>query len=1106
VTNYEFNWCAIPLLVVALAGVVVGVIVLHRERYSKVSWSLLAINLAIALWCGASAGMYFAVDSATALTWARYAYIAVPFLPTSLYFYASIALRSYGRNRLLLVILVLVSGVFTGLASQGTILISGIEAHWWGYYPVYGIAGPFFVAFYVVVIGLGILQFARAFRKMPRGSRFRRRIGATLIAMGVLMLSCVDFPAKMGVDLYPFAYLPAMVFLVMTLIIESRYRVVYMTPALAAEKILATVQSSILVTTPEGGIELGNAACGRLLGYSSTELTNLSMDHILSPALPWPQLLHECISSSGDVLCDREMVWLSRDGEAKHVSVLASVVREDDGRPLVVVLAAMDISDRKRSEAELRRYAARLESVNDLNRDILLADSPATIAQVALDHLADRIPDAQASVVAYDFEADSLSVLARNAGGGASIWSGGGSRLSAFDVTKIVAGGTDVTHVDELSALADPVHARERLQAEGVDADDVASYLRVHLVAKDECIGALNVASRRIGAFGPREIEMAQEVSGALTIGLVESAGRESLKRAEARYRTLFECVPVGLFSTDRDGNLVEVNPELCRIIGLDDCRAALGRNVFALWEGEKGATFRRLLEQEGVVYDFELKLQGPGESERYLQIDCQAVGDEEGQIATLQGSVRDVTASKRAEAQLAHGALHDALTGLPNRAFFLERLRHAISFGGRHADYRFAVLFLDCDRFKVINDSLGHVEGDRLLVAMGERLQACLRQVDAVARLGGDEFAILLDDICEVEDAVMVAERILASLQELFVLKGHKFVVTVSIGIAFGDAKSANPEDVIRDADMAMYRAKTSGRARFEVFDTAMHIRAVESLLLETDLRYALSRGEFCLHYQPIVSLKSGVITCFEALVRWKHPRKGLLAPDDFLPMAEDAGLTPALGEWVLREACAQARVWNEMSPSPEGIGVGVNISDRQFCQPGLDVKVAAILEESGLDPSRLHLEITEGAMMGDVASTQAILDRLKALGVRLHIDNFGMGFSSLNVLRRFPLDTVKMDRSFVAGLEGDVEVINAVVSLAHALHMQVVAGGVETGGQLAQLRSLACEQAQGYLFSRPLTARAARLLLIGAVPWAISASAESEDASTAHGTVEEV
>jgi diguanylate cyclase (GGDEF)-like protein/PAS domain S-box-containing protein len=439
----------------------------------------------------------------------------------------------------------------------------------------------------------------------------------------------------------------------------------------------------------------------------------------------------------------------------------------------------------------------------------------------------------------------------------------------------------------------------------------------------------------------------------------------------------------------------------------------------------------------------------------------------------------KDITERKALEKKLQYQAFHDPLTDLPNRALFMDRLGHALARAGQQAT-EVAVLFTDLDNFKVINDSLGHKAGDQLLVAVAQRLKACLRPVDTVARLGGDEFTLLLEGVTGVSDAARVAEQIAQELRAPFALEAHEVFATTSTGIAVSSSAQGQPTDLLRHADLAMYRAKSKGKACYEVFEPNMSTDALERLELETDLRRALGREEFRVYYQPEILLESGDIVGMEALVRWEHPEHGLLLPQEFLPIAEESNLIMPIGQWVLREACKQLRTWQEQYPNLAPLVMSVNLSTREFFQPSL---IAEILRETGVDPRTLQLEITEGAVAYDNAqNANNTLWNLKTLGVQLAIDDFGMGYSSLSYLKRFPVDLLKIDRSFVRELGKDLKdtkIVAAIIHLARALDLKVIAEGVETAEQVEQLRKMECDMVQGSYFSKPLPSGAVSDLL---------------------------
>lgn len=458
------------------------------------------------------------------------------------------------------------------------------------------------------------------------------------------------------------------------------------------------------------------------------------------------------------------------------------------------------------------------------------------------------------------------------------------------------------------------------------------------------------------------------------------------------------------------------------------------------------------------------------------------AVRDGLGRATRIAGSLTDVTERKYQEAQALHDALHDPLTQLPNRALFLDRVTQVLVRAKRSGNGRFAVLCLDLDRFKLVNDSLGHHQGDELLAQVGRRLIEIAGPGQTVARPGGDEFAVLVDDVAGPVEARALAERLLTDLTKPIAVDGRQLVVTGSMGVTLYEPIYERADDMMRDAELAMYRAKSLGKARAELFHPSLHSHAVHLLTLENDLRQAIGRKELQLFFQPVISLKTGRVAGFESLVRWRHPRRGLLGPLEFITLAEETGLIGQIGAWVLEEACRRMRDWQTRFPSDPPLTVSVNLSIRQFNQIDLVTEIVEILARSGWRAGRLKLELTETALMQNAARAAHILSQLKAADIDVSLDDFGTGYSSLSYLHTLPFDTLKIDKSFVAGMVGErskLEIVRAILLLAHNLKMDVVAEGVETIEQLAQLRALDCEYAQGYLFAPPLDAEAAEQLL---------------------------
>ena len=587
---------------------------------------------------------------------------------------------------------------------------------------------------------------------------------------------------------------------------------------------------------------------------------------------------------------------------------------------------------------------------------------------------------------------------------------------------------------------------------------------------------------------------------------------RRQLAERDQLFQLISENAADMIALVDNDGRRLYNSPAYQRVLGYSQEELQATSSIEQIHPDDrqrvlKAAEKARLSGQGERV---EYRIRHKDGSWRTLESTACAIRNAKGETDKLVIVNRDITERKRAEELLVHNAFHDGLTNLPNRALFLDRLQHALTLSKRHSNYKFAVLLIDVDEFKVINDSLGHRAGDELLIQIGQRLKDSVRRADMVsrprmndvpgrltnddtlARLGGDEFAILLDDIRDPIEAVRVAERVQVELGIPFVVNQQEIVISASIGIASSTSPHTQAEDLVRDADIAMYRAKRAGKARCEVSDTAMHANAVKRLRLETDLRKALDQGEFRVYYQPILSLQTGKITGFEALTRWQRP-EGILSPIEFIAVAEEIGLIIPMNRQLLREACQHLCSWQSEFPARPPLTMSVNITPREFAQPDLASEIGKTLEQVGLDPGCLQLEIVETIAMGDAEKSGLVLAQLKALGVRLSIDDFGTGYSSLSRLRRIPVDTLKIDRAFISHMDRDLEsreIVRIIIMLAHNLGLKVVAEGTETQEHINLLKQLNCEMAQGYFFSRPGDDQA-MLALLGSDHRARAASA---------------
>jgi diguanylate cyclase (GGDEF)-like protein/PAS domain S-box-containing protein len=553
----------------------------------------------------------------------------------------------------------------------------------------------------------------------------------------------------------------------------------------------------------------------------------------------------------------------------------------------------------------------------------------------------------------------------------------------------------------------------------------------------------------------------------------------------EDRFRNAFDFAAIGMALVSSEGRWLQVNRALCKILGYSEREMLVIDFLTIIHPDDLGVAvdaIKRLRKGNSTIDQCEVRFRHKSGHKVWGLWSASLAGGPHVASTPLVFQIQDITDRKRAEEQLQHEAMHDVLTGLPNRAMFIDHLELAIARAQRNQDRKFAVLYVDLDRFKIINDSLGHAVGDQLLKEIALRLWNCVRAGDTVARLGGDEFVLLLEDVYAESEAIEVAERIKSELAAPFTLNGREVFTTVSIGVASSWTSYHQAEGLIRDADAAMYRAKSLGKNRHEIYDSVMHAQVNDLLQMETALRLAVERKEFIVYYQSIVDLETFKISGFEALIRWNHPEKGFISPANFIPLAEETGLIVEIGEWVLREACQQMERWQKIFPSDPPLFVSVNLSSKQFIQSDLIQRIERIIKETKINPEGLKLEITESAVMDDVDSATEMLKKLRALGIKLSIDDFGTGYSSLSYLHRFPIDTLKVDRSFVVNMSEDsenVEIVRTIVSLAQNLGMNVIAEGVETKEQLAALRKLGCENGQGYLFSKPVGAKAAENLI---------------------------
>lgn len=777
-------------------------------------------------------------------------------------------------------------------------------------------------------------------------------------------------------------------------------------------------------TTVEGRILDCNEAMARILGYSSREelMEQSARDLYQDPSHRDGYI---AILRRERMMTSNEISLRRKDGRPCW---LIESVHLLDGDPEIMEGTVIDITGRKLAENALRESEERYRLLVERMREGL--------AQAGNDGVLQFVNDRFCEMVGYERE-ELVGIQ--------------GDLLLAYS--------------EDIALMREKIRLRMR---------HVADQYEVRVRRKDGTIIWLEIG-------GAPVVDAAGNVVGSIGVHNDVTERRmaeEALRESEARYRLMAENSTDMISRTSNRGILLYASDASRRLLGYEPSEL-VGRFFYDFVFDADRDEVRHLssLIHESGPTTFAYRVEKKDGSLVWFETTSRSVRDVlTGRIREVVGVSRDVTERKRVEEQIEYQAYHDALTGLPNRRLFRDRLTVALAHA-RRMKHPLAVMFLDLDRFKVVNDTLGHSTGDELLKTVGTRLQASLREEDSIARMGGDEFTILLADLKTTDDSAKIAQKVLDTVAQPLKVDGTELFVTTSIGIALFPSDGDTAEALLANADHAMYRAKDAGRNSYQMFTPAMNNRALERLSLENDLRHALDRGELELHYQPQINIASGRVTGVEALLRWNRPGFGLVGPKDFIPIAEETQLIVPIGEWVLREACRQARDWRSIRPG--GFRMAVNLSPRQFQHSDLPHVIASALELSGIAPHDLELEITESLAMQNTTRTIATLQRLREMGVQIAIDDFGTGHSSLNYLRSFPIDSVKIDQEFVQEIEGseaDRAIVSAVIGMARGLRLRVTAEGVETEGQLAFLREQGCEDVQGFLFGEPVPASAFR------------------------------
>lgn len=787
----------------------------------------------------------------------------------------------------------------------------------------------------------------------------------------------------------------------------------------------------IYVHDLEGNYISINHAAEEIFGYSREEALKLNMLQVAAPE--YRDLVREKLARKRNG-CSAQTVYelecVKKDGSRLTLEVNSTTICKG-GEPIAVQGIARDVTERKQAEEALResenQYRDLFENANDL-------------------------------IYTHDLKGNFASL------------NRAGERITGYSREEAVK-----MNLRDVVAPEWVEHAR--VMTTRKLTEDIPTTYEMDIIAKDGRQVSLELSTRLIRQKG-------------VPIG-VQGIGRditerrrteEALKASERRFRQLGEGIFHQVWTARPDGKLDYVNARTLEyfdipesdllgdswysVVHPDDLDESLNRWRHSITTGDFFETEFRLRRHDGVY--------------RWHKARANAGYDADGRIVKWFGTNTDIDDQKQSEAMLNYYAHHDPLTDLPNRAEFMNHLRAAIERAEGNTRTHFAVLFLDLDRFKVINDSLGHVVGDKLLKAIGERLRTHVRPGDIVARLGGDEFTILLNRTGDIDEVIQVAERVQKNLAKPFQIDSYEVFTTASIGIIISDEIMRRPEDFLRDADSAMYRAKEAGKARYEIFDREMHVRNMNLLRIETDLRHAVERSEFMVLYQPIIELDGGFVSEFEALIRWQHPEYGLVTPDEFIGVAEETGMIVSMGRWILEESCRQIAEWQENSEHQ--LSVSVNLSAKQLMHPSLTKQIRDILDQTGLLPRQLKLEVTESTVMEHSERSLSVLNELDELGVLLSTDDFGTGYSSLSYLQRFPFDRLKIDRTFIDKMDCDEKsaaIVKTILMLGENLGLDVVAEGIETERQLEMLRALGCKRGQGYLFSKPVDNKNAEKLL---------------------------
>jgi diguanylate cyclase (GGDEF)-like protein/PAS domain S-box-containing protein len=986
----------------------------QRSRSSPALRRFSALVLISAATLGSLALAHAAPDDEAVRGWVRLAMLLCPWVP--LFLYALLATAG-GPSRIALPA-ILAAAALSVLGFRTPFLGSGFRDYWWGSFPEAQPLLGLLLVYWVTLLVIGALPVTRRTETLLSPAA-RARIGELRLILIGGVLGVLDFAAAFGSPVPPVGTV-AYVCIVARAALNRRVQesLFPVTIEMAAEQVVDAMADAVVVVDPQGRIVVVNHALESMLGYSSAELRGEPLEILVhdrsddtSRSDRMRAVLH------GRTIRDLERVLRTRDGESIPVSVSMSALQGmDEG----IVLVVRDIRERKASEVEIRRTASLLRSILDSTHDAIL------------------VVGAGGDLLGWNRRFLELFELP--------------AELEAEDSGRVL----EVV----FAKMRRPEPFAEAIMKAGADTKFESSVI---IELKDGRVLECACVPHRLDG---------ETVGRVWSLGDVTERRRaeQALRTSELRYRLLFERNAAGVYRALIDGTIIDCNDSFARLFGYVRASDLVGSSILPFFiDPEERSTLVTMLRDVGSLTGVELRLKHRDGREIWVMENVALVESFESG-AVLEGTMVDISSLKIAEEQMEFQAYHDVLTLLPNRRLFIDRLTLALAHA-RRTKASLAVMFVDLDHFKTVNDTLGHTVGDELLLEVAERLRQAVREEDTVARIGGDEFTILTAGLREPQDAIVVAEKILSSVARPVEVGGTLLNVSASVGIAFYPDDGDEPEALLRSSDSALYRAKELGRNNYQLCTPQLKVRAIERITVETELRESMTRGDLVLHYQPIVRLDTGEITSVEALVRWNHPKRGLMMPSAFMGVAESTRLCLRLDIWVIEQAVRLLRKWTD-----SGLGhltVSVNLSGHQLQQKDLPQRIESILTARGVAPDRLEVELTEGAILDSRETGLPILRELRDMGVVVSIDDFGTGYTSLSYLRHLPIDTVKIDRSMVANLPlnaADAAVVSSIVSLSRLLNLRVVAEGVETPEQVRLLRERKCNEVQGYLFSAAL------------------------------------